>query len=80
MLISAADFGNINYGYTAKAMGFSDVEIYSAGGIIHQLTTFGREGRVLPKLYSTYFDAPDDHKMIKYGIELYYSGKGVIKI
>jgi len=77
MLISAGEFGNINYGYTGKAMGFSDKEIYSAGGIIHQATLFLKEKELNLKFYSTYFDEPEDHKMIKYGINLYYADRGI---
>ena len=71
MLISAADFGNVNYGYTGKAMGFSDTEIYSSGGFVHQLTGSGRGEGLRLDYYSTYFDSPDDYKFVRYGIAKY---------
>ncbi len=60
------DPGNIMYGYLGKAMGFSDVKLKAAAGIVQIYT--GTSSR---DYYSSWFDDPRDQMSIKLGIELF---------
>lgn len=68
-IINGDDFGNIHYGYVGKAAGFSDYELYKAGGIIQKWS-----GNYKKSWYKTYYDEPSDHEAIKYGIWLFDHG------
>ena len=69
--ISAADFGNINYGYTGLAACFTRTKIYLWGGIVHQATAPFRDEAPSLKNWSSYFDDERDHKMITLGMNKY---------
>lgn len=75
MIISTAEFGNINYGYTGKAAGFSDQEIYFGGGVTHQATAAFRDDELHPEYWPTYFEEPADYEYIKYGINKYNASR-----
>ncbi len=61
-IISAADFGNINYGYTGTILGLSPETLYEAGGKLNENPTqFEKD--------SYYSDTVVDHYWIKKGIE-----------
>ena len=70
-VISAAEFGNIHYGYMAKVVGFSDDVIYLSGGAVHQLTSFDRNELPTIKNFAYYFDDPNDYYWVNYGIGLF---------
>ena len=72
-VISAGEFGNINYGYVGAALALPNEEIYFAGGgVIHQVTgTLRGEGLRLD-YYTTYFDDPEDFVLVQQGINIYY--------
>ena len=61
-IISAADFGNINYGYTGTLLGLTPETLYKAGGMVAPN----------PSKYEKdnyYSDSEIDHYWIKKGIE-----------
>lgn len=58
-LISLADFGNVNYGYTGTIIGFGEVSLYSGGG-----WAAGKNTEDAP----LYGDSQVDHYFIEKGI------------
>lgn len=67
--ISAEDAGNIMFGYTGRATGFSDVTLYWGGGVAAQGSLNNSEVNTPPY----YGDDVNDHEMIQYGYELFQS-------
>ena len=71
-----ADFGNFHYGAVGKALGLPETMLLRAAGWAQ-----GRSGNSDPKFGSwwwqpPYGDDPQDQRMIKDGINFYYSWKG----
>jgi len=75
LFISAADLGNINYGYAGLAAGFTPQEILLMGGFIHQVTAPLRDEPPTLENWKTFFDDPDDSEMIVYGMIKYLFGR-----
>lgn len=63
--------GNVLYGYFGTAMGFSEIELLSAGGIV-QVATFTAHW----DNSTGFFDDPHDQKYVKLGIELFKQDHG----
>ena len=62
-IISAADFGNLNYGYTGTVLGISPESLYKGGGsVATNPTQYEKE--------HFYGDSEVDHEFIKKGIEM----------
>ena len=61
-LLSAADIGNLNYGYVGAVYGF-DLGTLLLGGDVYQWITDGHWG-----------DYPEDKAMVEWGYELYMNG------
>ena len=66
-LITAEDFGNINYGFTGTAAGFSPEILFMGGGYAN-FNHFDLRILIGPN----YGDDANDHYYIQYGIDLYY--------
>ena len=64
-IISLADYGNLNYGYTGTVLGLSPQTLYKGGGI-----AIGRQATQYEK-DNYYSDSEIDHYFIQQGISLY---------
>jgi len=61
-LISAADFGNINYGYTGTILGLSPETLYKGAGYV-------QSGEINENADEYYGDSEVDFENVKKGIE-----------
>ncbi|KYH30783.1 hypothetical protein CLTEP_24920 [Clostridium tepidiprofundi DSM 19306] len=63
------DIGNIHYGYTGRSVGFSQVTLKSAAGLVQVLS-----GTAKKEWFNSYFDDPKDQYAIQRGIDMYNNG------
>ncbi len=64
--IGLEEYGNINYGYIGKALGFADDILYAGGGFAALKDQGDTSGGL-----SCYFDSQKDHENIRFGITLF---------
>lgn len=67
-MITLEEYGNINYGYVAKALGISDKIIFAGGGFA--AFTGGKNADRSTRI-DYFFDSEEDHANIAWGIDIY---------